>query len=145
MDRDELRARAIALYDRFTHETHDRRAFMADLVKLAGSAAAANALLIGIAADPAAATIVAADDARLVTGERSFAPAPRRTIRGYRARPKAARGALPAVLVIHENRGLNDHIRDVARRVALEGFTAFAPISSRPPAAPRPTRIARGR
>ena len=127
MDKDELRARAIRLYDRFTHETHDRRAFVAELTALAGGAAAANALLLGIAADPAAATIVAADDPRLATGMRSWTSAPGRTINGYWARPQAARGPLPAVLVIHENRGLNAHIRDVARRIALEGFNAFAP------------------
>ena len=62
-----VRDAAIALYDRFTHVDHDRRAFMADLTRLAGSAAAANVLLATIAADPAVAAIVAADDPR-VTG-----------------------------------------------------------------------------
>ena len=62
----EMRARALALYDRFTHEGLDRRAFMAELTRIAGSAAAANALLLGIAAAPAAAAIVAEDDKRLI-------------------------------------------------------------------------------
>ncbi len=124
----DLRRRAIALYDRFTHEHHDRRAFMADLVKLAGSAAAAQALLLGIAADPATAAIVAPDDKRVRTTTIRWTTAPGRTLTGYRAVPAAANGGrLPAVLVIHENRGLNDHIRDVARRIALAGFRAVAP------------------
>lgn len=127
MDQHDLRARAIALYDRFTHETHDRRAFMADLTKLAGSVAAANALLLGIAASPAAATIIASNDKRLRTQEVSWQTGAGRQMKGYWARPVAAQGKLPAVIVIHENRGLNEHIRDVARRVALEGFIALAP------------------
>lgn len=127
MEDDDLRARAIALYDRFTHVTHDRRAFMADLTRLAGSAAAANALLLGIAADPAAATIVPANDPRLHTSEVDWPSGPERTMKGYVARLTAAPTRRPAVIVIHENRGLNDHIRDVARRIALEGFTALAP------------------
>ncbi len=128
MTDDSLRRRAIALYDRFTHETHDRRAFMADLIKLAGSAAAAEALLLGIAADPAAATIVPPDDQRVRTRTSSWTTAPGRTLTGYRAVPATAKGErLPTVLVIHENRGLNDHIRDVARRIALAGFIAVAP------------------
>ncbi|PTD26245.1 carboxymethylenebutenolidase [Sphingomonas fennica] len=123
----DLRARAIALYDRFTHDHHNRRAFLAELTTLAGSAAAANALAAAIAADPAAAAIVPADDKRLKTGEASWKTGTDRTMTGYRASPANAKGPLPAVLVIHENRGLNDHIRDVTRRVALEGFLAVAP------------------
>ena len=128
MTETDIRRRAIALYDRFTHEHHDRRAFMADLVKLAGSAAAAQALLLGIVADPAAAAIVPPDDKRVRTRTSSWTTAPGRTLTGYRAVPATAKGErLPAVLVIHENRGLNDHIRDVARRIALAGFIAVAP------------------
>ncbi|WP_380878281.1 carboxymethylenebutenolidase [Sphingomonas sp. DBB INV C78] len=123
----DLRARAIALYDSFTHEHHDRRAFLAELTKLAGSAAAANALAAAIAANPAAAAIVATDDKRLKTGETSWNTANTRKMSGYWASPTAAKKPLPAVIVIHENRGLNDHIRDVTRRVALEGFHALAP------------------
>lgn len=127
MSPDDIRTRAIALYDRFTHETHDRRAFMADLTKLAGGTAAANALLLGIAADPAAAAIVPPDDKRLKTSTVSWKVGENRMMRGYMAIPAKARGRQPAVMVIHENRGLNDHIRDVARRVALAGYVALAP------------------
>lgn len=124
---DELKARAIALYDRFTHEGRDRRAFMTELTRLAGGAAAASALLAGIAADPAAAAIVAADDKRLHTRVVTWPVGAARQMRGYMAIPAKARGKLPAIMVVHENRGLNDHIRDVARRVALEGYIALAP------------------
>lgn len=127
MGDEDLRQRAIALYDRFTHETHDRRAFMAELTKLAGGAAAANALLLGIAASPAAAAIVPPGDKRLKTNVISWSTGPDRVLKGYRAVPSAAKSRLPAVIVIHENRGLTDHIRDVARRIALEGFIALAP------------------
>src|SRR5690606_15380614 len=69
---------------------------------------------------------VAEDDARLVTETVSW-PGEGGTMQGYIARPADAAGRLPAVIVIHENRGLNEHIRDVARRMALEGFVALAP------------------
>lgn len=126
MDRDDIRSRAIALYDRYTHEGRDRRAFLRELTLLAGSPAAASALLAGIAADPAAAAIVAPDDKRLKTQTVAWDSAPGRRMSAYVANP--AKGTPTAlVVVIHENRGLNDHIRDVARRFALEGFTAVAP------------------
>ena len=123
----DLHARAIALYDRYTHDGHDRRAFMADLARLAGGSAAAAALLAGIAADPAAAALIPADDPRLKTATIRWPTADGRTLFGYRAAPTAAKGKLPAVIVIHENRGLTDHIRDVTRRLALAGFVALAP------------------
>lgn len=122
----DLRARAIALYDAFTHEHRDRRRFMAEMVALAGSVAAAEILVAGIAASPAAAQQIPADDARLtaerVTGAEAGKPAA-----AYVAAPKDAPGKLPTVLVIHENRGLNAHIEDVTRRIALAGFRAIAP------------------
>jgi carboxymethylenebutenolidase len=116
------RQRAITLYDRFTHEGMERRAFMAEMVKLAGSVAAAELLIAGISASPAAAAIVAPDDKRLTTRTQQLAGG----YQAYVAEPRS-RSLKPTVLVIHENRGLNDHIRDVARRVALEGFRAVAP------------------
>jgi carboxymethylenebutenolidase len=123
---DDSRQAAIALYDRYTHEGLDRRAFMGELTRIAGSSAAASVLLAGIAADPASAAIVPPDDRRLRTSEVEWAAAGGRKLKGYRAVPAsgAVRGA---VLVIHENRGLNDHIRDVTRRAALAGFHSLAP------------------
>ncbi|TVV75273.1 dienelactone hydrolase family protein [Sphingomonas solaris] len=122
-----IRAKAIALYDRFTHGTQDRRSFMAELTAVAGGTVAANALLASIAASPAAAAIVPAGDPRLKTATVRWPAAGGRTLSGYRAAPAGAKGRLPAVIVIHENRGLTEHIRDVARRVALAGFVAVAP------------------
>ncbi len=125
--RDEIRSAAIALYDRFTHEGMDRRAFMAELTKIAGGAAAANALLLAIAADPAAAALVPEGDPRLQTRSIDWELIPGRKMRGYGVAPANAAPNLPLVIVIHENRGLNEHTRDVARRVALAGFSALAP------------------
>ena len=123
----DIRSAAIALYDRFTHEGLDRRAFMAEMTKLAGSAAAANALLLGIAADPAAAALTPTDDSRLII-RRGPLSKEGRPLFGYVAAPRAAEGKkIAAVIVIHENRGLNPHIEDVARRVALAGYFAVAP------------------
>jgi carboxymethylenebutenolidase len=122
-----LRQRAIALYDDFTHEHRDRRRFMADMTRLAGSLAAAELLVAGIAADPAAAAIIAEDDARVVGRMEEWEVAPGRALRGYRASPKAGRSPRPAVMVVHENRGLQPYTRDVARRLAVAGFEALAP------------------
>lgn len=122
----DVRTAAIALYDRFTHEGMDRRAFMTELTRLAGSAAAASVLLASIAADPAAAALVAEEDARLVTRRMSWPVAGGRTMKGYQAEPRKASAPLGSVLVIHENRGLNAHTRDVARRLAVAGYRALA-------------------
>jgi carboxymethylenebutenolidase len=124
---DELTRKAIALYDRFTHETMDRRAFMAELTRLAGSAAAANALLLSVAACSTVPPMTAVGEGTLVMREVTWESAPGRTMRGYSAAPGDWRRGGPAVMVIHENRGLNDHIRDVARRAALAGYRALAP------------------
>ncbi len=124
---EEIRAAAISLHDRFTHGGMARRAFITELTRIAGSAAAASALLAGIAADPAAAAVVPEGDPRVQTRTLSWELIPGRKMSGYGAAPADARTDLPMVLVIHENRGLNEHIRDVARRVALAGFAAVAP------------------
>jgi carboxymethylenebutenolidase len=118
---------AIALYDRFTHEGLDRRRFMAEMTRIAGGAAAAAALLSSIACQAAAAPQVAADDRRVRSRPLEWEPRPGRRYRGYSVAPAADRGARPLVLVVHENRGLNEHIRDVARRLAVAGFSALAP------------------
>ncbi len=119
---DTIRQRAIFLYDRFTHEVGDRRAFMAEMVKLAGSVTAAELLIAGIAASPAAAAIVPEDDKRLTTRTQELAGG----YKAYVAEPRT-RSLKATVLVVHENRGLNDHIRDVARRIGLAGYRAVAP------------------
>jgi len=117
--------RIINLYDHFTHGGMSRRDFMERLTTLAGSTAAATALLPLLQNDYAKAAVVAPDDARLVS-ERVSYDSPKGKINGYLTRAKA-KGKRPAVIVIHENRGLNPHTEDVARRFAAEGFLALAP------------------
>jgi len=118
----ETRQQAIALYDRFTHEGMERRAFMAEMAKIAGGVAAAELLVAGIAASPATAAIVPPDDNRLTTRTQTLAGG----YKTYVAEPRT-RSLKATVVVIHENRGLNDHIRDVARRLAVAGYRAVAP------------------
>src|SRR5271169_4606187 len=119
-----MEQRIIDLYDRFTHGGIDRRVFLDRLAQIAGSSAAALALLPLLQNDYARAAVVAPDDARLAIDTVSYDAAGTR-ISGTLARLKST-GKRPAVIVIHENRGLNPHIQDVARRVALEGFLAYA-------------------
>lgn len=126
MDDQDLKARAIALYDRFTHGAQDRRAFMADMTRLAGSAAAAQMLVAAIAADPAAATIIAEDDKRLNAKMVHWPGANGHQLFGYMAIPKKHAKKPPAVLVVHENRGLQPYTKDVARRLAIAGFVGVA-------------------
>ena len=116
--------RIIDLYDSFTHGGMNRRQFLDRLAGLAGSSAAAAALLPLLQNDYARAAIVAPDDPRLAT-ERVAYDSPKGKINAYLAR-LTAKGKRPAVLVVHENRGLNPHIEDVARRFAAEGFLAYA-------------------
>jgi carboxymethylenebutenolidase len=116
----------INLYDEYTHITLDRRAYMGKLTALLGSTAAAVAATSLIEADRSAAQVVKPDDARLKT-ERVTYPGEGGEMSGYLAMPANASGKLPAVIVIHENRGLVPHIQDVTRRMALEGFLALGP------------------
>lgn len=115
----------IELYDEYTHAPLDRRVFISRLTALAGSAAAAAALLPLLESNYALAQVVPPDDARLETSRISW-PSTSGELKGYLAKPKGT-GKLPAVIVIHENRGLNPHIEDVVRRMALEGFLALGP------------------
>lgn len=116
----------IDAYDEYTHLTLDRRRFMEQLTRLAGSGAAAAAIAPLLAANSAQAAIVAEYDPR-VKGEDISYPGSGDEMKGYLVRPADQTGKLGTVIVVHENRGLNPHIRDVARRVALEGFVALAP------------------
>jgi carboxymethylenebutenolidase len=115
--------RIISLYDRFTHGGMSRRTFLDRLAELAGSSAAALALLPLLQNDYAKAAIVAPDDTRLAIESVTY-DAPEAKIGGYlaRARDKAKR---PAVIAVHENRGLTPHIQDVTRRLAVDGFLAL--------------------
>ncbi len=116
--------RIIDLYDRFTHGQIGRREFMDRLATLAGSLAAALALMPLLANDYARAALVEESDPRLETSTARF-EAGGDEVSGYLVRARRVDARRPAVLVIHENRGLNPHIRDVTRRMALAGYLAF--------------------
>jgi carboxymethylenebutenolidase len=122
--------RLINLYDEYTHRPLPRDEFIRRLIKLTGSLAAATAVLPLLDVNYARAGTIPPQDDRLLT-ERVSYPSGEVTMRGYLARPKAD-GRYPAVVVIHENRGLNPHIEDVARRVALAGYVALAPDALAP-------------
>ena len=115
-----MEQKIIDLFDRYTHGGMNRRDFLERLSALAGSTAAATALLPVLENNYAEAAMVPEDDLSIVAGAAEIAPG----IKGYLVRPKAA-GTYPVVFVVHENRGLNPHIKDVTRRVAKEGFIAF--------------------
>ena len=130
-----MRQEIIDLYDDYTHARIDRRAFLSHLATVAGGTAAAYALLPLLGNDYAQAATIAADDARLVT-ERAEFTGVTGSVKCYLVRPADARPKgrkrYPGVVVIHENRGLNAHIEDVARRTALAGFIALAPDALSP-------------
>jgi carboxymethylenebutenolidase len=115
--------RIIDLYDDFTHGGMSRRSFIDKLGALAGSAAAATALLPILQNNYAQAQTVQENDQRITAETVDIPGAP--GLKGYLVKPKDAAGKLPTVIVIHENRGLNPHIKDVTRRMATEGFIAL--------------------
>ena len=131
MDKKEIKRNAVELYNEYIHGALPRRAFLRKLAGVAGGAAAASALLPMLEPNYAYGQQVAGDDPRLQTGYIEY-PGSDGMVRAYSARPADQNGPLPGILVIHENRGLNAHIEDVARRLAVAGFIAFAPDALTP-------------
>ena len=123
----------LILFDAYVHGVIDRRGFLAGAQKFAVAGMSAGALLAALSPNFAQAQQVNPGDARLKT-ERLTYPSPdgHGAVNGYLARPANVSGPLPAILVVHENRGLNPHIEDIARRLALDGFMAFAPDALTP-------------
>lgn len=113
------------LYDEYLHTPMGRRKFLSRLTALAGSASAAAASLALLEGESARADQVAEDDPALETGMLSY-PGASGDIRAYHAKPAGA-GKLPAVIVVHANRGLWPHFRDTARKLALAGYFVIAP------------------
>ena len=113
----------IDLYDYFIHSDMDRRVFLDRLARLMGGAAAANAALAFLQSNYALAQTVPENDERLTISDVGYT-GPHGSMTGYCARLKGG-AKRPAVMVIHENRGLNPHIRDITRRIALEGYLAY--------------------
>jgi carboxymethylenebutenolidase len=124
----------LILFDAYVHGNLDRRGFLSQAQKFAKAGVTAAGLLAALSPNFAAGQQVPKDDPRLKTEYLSYpSPGGTGTVKGYLARPAAAgTNKLPAILVIHENRGLNPHIEDIARRLALDGFMAFAPDALTP-------------
>jgi carboxymethylenebutenolidase len=116
------------LFDDYVHGDLDRRGFLERAAKYCAGGLTAAGLLALLSPDFARAQKVPPDDGRLVATRVEVTA----SLRGLLVEPKQPAGKLPGVLVIHENRGLNPHIEDVARRVALEGFVALAPDALTP-------------
>ncbi|MFP5355218.1 MAG: dienelactone hydrolase family protein, partial [Gemmatimonadota bacterium] len=118
----------LILFDAYVHGLLDRRGFLEQASRYAVGGVTAAMLLEQLSPRFAENTVVRADDTRVAPEYVEFAsPNGYGKCRGYLVRPEKASGKLPGVLVIHENRGLNPHIEDVARRFALANFVAFAP------------------
>jgi carboxymethylenebutenolidase len=123
----------LILFDAYVHGVIDRRSFLDQASRFAVGGVTAAMLLDQLSPKFAEAQVVARDDARIAAEYLEYdSPNGSGKMRGYYVRPDKAAGKLPAVLVIHENRGLNPHIEDVARRLALENFVTFAPDALSP-------------
>ena len=118
----------LILFDAYVHGTVDRRGFLERAQKFAVGGVTAAGLLAALSPNFAAAQVVAKDDARISTRTVDIpSPAGYGSIKGYLARPAQTTGKLPSIVVVHENRGLNPHIEDIARRLALAGYLVLAP------------------
>jgi carboxymethylenebutenolidase len=123
----------LILFDAYVHGQVDRRGFLERAQKFAVGGATAVGLLAALSPNFAMGQVVAKDDARLVTRVVDIpSPAGYGSIKGYLAQPAKVDGKLACILVVHENRGLNPHIEDVARRLALEGYLVLAPDALTP-------------
>ncbi len=123
----------LKLFDSYVHGWMNRRDFLDKAAKYAVGAFTATAMLEALQPNFAWAQQVPRDDKRIVTEYLAY-PSPQGsgTMRGYFARPATITGKLPGVVVIHENRGLNPYMEDVARRLATENYLAFAPDALTP-------------
>ena len=118
----------LILFDAYVHGALDRRGFLDKAAKYSVGGVTAVMLLDQLSPNFAFAQVVKPDDGRIKAQFVEYAsPNGNGTMRGYLVQPAKAAGKLPAILVIHENRGLNPHIEDVARRLALDNFVTFAP------------------
>lgn len=129
----EFDQQVLDLYDDYAHGRIGRRDFLDRAARFAVGGLTAEALLASLTPNYAWAQQVAKDDPRLTTEYIEYAsPKGAGKMRGLLARPAAAEGKLPAVVVVHENRGLNPYIEDVARRLGVAGFLALAPDALTP-------------
>lgn len=125
---DDFAPEVLQLFDKYVHGFIDRRSFLTSAAKYAVGGVTAAMLLESLNPRFAEAQQVAENDARLIARYVDYAsPEGYGKMRGLLVRPAKTGGKLPGVLVVHENRGLNPHIEDIARRLALDNFLAFAP------------------
>ena len=118
----------LILFDAYVHGDLDRRGFLDKAAKYAVGGVTAAMLLDQLSPKFAQAQVVRTDDARIGTEYLEYdSPKGYGKMRGYFVTPAGTTGKRPGILVIHENRGLNPHIEDIARRIALDNFVAFAP------------------
>ncbi len=123
----------LILFDAYVHGDIDRRGFLERASRFAVGGVTAAGLLAALSPDFAAAQVVPKDDKRVLTlVVDAPSPSGSGTVKAYLAKPATGTAKLPGVLVVHENRGLNPHIEDIARRLALEGYLAFAPDALTP-------------
>ena len=119
---------ALKLFDQYVHGLLSRRDFLQRAAQFAAAGITGEALLSALNPRFAEARQVADNDPRLKTRYLEYpSPHGNGSVRGYLAQPAKTKGKLPTVLVVHENRGLNPHIEDIVRRLALDDFIAFAP------------------
>ncbi len=129
----EIDQRCLDLYDKSVHGFINRREFLDRLGAITASSTAALAVFHALSPDYALASQVAEDDPDIDAAYQDYdSPDGASSMRAYMAMPAGVARQLPAVVVIHENRGLNPYIEDVARRVAKAGFIAFAPDALTP-------------
>ena len=125
---DDFHPQTLKLFDQYVHGLLSRRDFLQRAAQFAAIGVSAEALLTALSPRFAEARQVPVDDQRLKTRYLECPSAKGYgSVRGYLAQPAKTKGKLPTVLVVHENRGLNPHIEDIARRLALDNFIAFAP------------------
>jgi carboxymethylenebutenolidase len=130
---DEFPQELLNLFDEYVHGAIDRRGFLDRAGKFAVGGTTAAMLLDALSPKFAEAQQVPPNDKRLKTEYAEYdSPNGTGKMRGYLARPASATGRLPGILVVHENRGLNPHIEDITRRLALDNFMAFAPDALTP-------------
>ena len=123
----------LRLFDQYVHGLIPRRDFLKSAAKFTVGAVTAEGLLEALNPKFAEAQQIAPTDARIKTERVEFAsPGGNGKVQGLLAKPAKVTGKLPTVLVVHENRGLNPHIEDIARRLAVDGFIAFAPDALAP-------------
>jgi len=125
--------RILRLFDGYVHGKISRRDFLDRAAAFTAAGVSASAVLAGLSPDYALAEQVSPDDKSISTAYKTYAsPKGAGEMRGYYARPAVYEHKLPGIVVVHENRGLNPYIEDVARRLAVAGFIAFAPDALTP-------------